>query len=645
MADRTVTHTARNTHGDIVAIGNPQSDWHQRRVEWAISDIVAHRHEYFVSGNSGPIRIGIVNDSDGPYLRTFPDSTGENNLDELPVLDLRPWEVAFDHAEILAVHAALVPHGTLGQVLLLGGNEHDPANADNPLGFFNTRVYDVATNQIIAVNSPNSDVFCCDHAFLPDGRLMVGGGSSGWNPPEHHENAHENAQDHWSGARECSIYNLDGTWTDAADLLPEPGYESRGGGRWYPTLLTLSNGEILAVAGHPRVSEDTDINDGRHGSWLPELYNPGLDAWTYQPGHWLYVQWSLVGPTDPQDVPEGQELVVLPDGQERGNTYSYLYYPRLFVVPGGDVFMASPDNEQCGFYDPATGIVRDIEIAAPPHGTQFRETNHTAVLLPLLPGNDYRPTVLFLGMDGAHRITLNPDNLDPPPVWQPTSVPRPLQISQPLRRHSTATILPTGDVLFSGGINHPAINGLPDEDAVLHGEIYHPGFDWSANEIDSSQEDWTTTRPASVPRNYHSVALLLPNGRVLTAGSNLDGQAGGNSVKEYRIEIFCPDYDTDTNRPVIFQAPDSLSYGDSFQINASPADRIERVALMRCGSATHAWDGDQRYVGLSFTNTNNGVIMATAPPDGSIAPPGPYMIWVIDDRNRPCVRAPFVILN
>jgi hypothetical protein len=265
----------RNTEGDIVAIGNPEQPWFQRHREWAISDILAGRHEYFVEEEGeGRRPIEVVDDPDGLYLRTRGDSTLGNNLDNLPEFELNPWEVALDNAEVLAVHAALLVHGPEGQVLLLGGDEHDLSQENE---FFNTRVYDIAGNRIININSPEADAFCCGHAFLGDGRLLIGGGTESWLHTEFdHVDAHGAPRQHWSGTRECSVYNLDGTWTNVDPLLPEPGQESRGGGRWYPTLLTLGDGDILAVGGHPLVSEDPAINDGRHGSWLPECWGSSL---------------------------------------------------------------------------------------------------------------------------------------------------------------------------------------------------------------------------------------------------------------------------------------------------------------------------------------------------------------------------------
>jgi hypothetical protein len=641
MADRLVTHSFRSSEGDILAVGNPEEPWRQRQKDWAIADIVDGRHRYFVQGAGGTQRlIDVINDPDGLYLRARADSDTDNNLDNLPALDIHPWEIALDDAEILAVHAALVPHGHAGQVLFMGGSEHNPSQADE---FLNTRIYDVFDNRLININSPEADVFCCEHAFLPDGRLLIAGGTDSWIHTEHaHEDAHGQPRTHWSGTRACAIYDLDGTWTSSAPLLPEPGHPTRGGGRWYPTLLTLGDGDVLAVGGHPLVSDtEPDDNDSRHGAWLPERYNLATDTWTYQLGHWLYVQWSNVGPTDPETLEEGEVLVELPEGQERGTTNSYLYYPRLFLLPDGRVFMASTNEGVCGWYDTNTGLVDDMTIEPPDHGSDFRETNHTAVLLPLLPGDDYQAHVLFFGMQGPRRITLD-TSAGAAPEWQVTTE-RDWPGAPPLRRHGVATLLPTGDVIFTGGIDNDEVSSLPDTDATLAAEIYHPGVNWEENQIDFAEEAWTTTPEASVPRNYHSVALLLPNGRVLTAGSNINGGQGGDAAKEFRVEVYTPEYFYDLTRPEITAAPSSLSYGESFSIETTRANQIQRVALTRCGSVTHAWDGDQRYVGLEFTS-NETSLNVTSPPHGNIAPPGPYMLWVIDNDNRPCRLAPFVVL-
>jgi hypothetical protein len=497
-----------------------------------------------------------------------------------------------------------------------------------------------------------------------------------------------NSRDHWSGAVECASYdvNENSTWTARADMLPEPepnGSGSNGGGRWHPTLITLSDGRILAVAGHPHLS------DQRHGSWMPEIYDVVTDTWTYVGGHWLYTNWvdiqvERIQDTDEDGEPifeeDGEPLMLpvldgddqlielreFPEGQSRPTTnanasVNYLYYPRIFVVPGGLVFMASPNDYNCRWHDTNFGRPVGPMIEMPPHDGGFAETNHTAVLLPLLPNEDpnenYRPRILFMGSEGTFRVTLNHIDMSginsvddlaalenlPTPEWEVTSPPQ-WESTPPLRRHGCATLLPTGAVFFSGGINQTGMPGLDDDNAALHGEIYFPEMNISGTLINSELENWITVAAATVPRNYHSVALLLPNGRVLTAGSNLDGSSGGDDVKEYRIETYSPVWYWDDGRPEITQAPEQITYAEEFTIETSNPNAIIRTALMRCGTVTHAWDGDQRYIGLEFETIENGLRLI-APPNGSIAPPGPYMLWIISAGELPCKLAPFMILN
>jgi hypothetical protein len=137
MAERLVTHAFRDSNGVIHAVGNPASDWFRRRREWAIGDIVAGRHSYVVQSGQGtrPLRFAhcprlerrVVNGPSGPYQ---------------------------------------------GQVLMFGGNEHDPGNAVSG-DVHNTRIYEVHGNEVIASGSPEAEVFCGEHAYLPDGRAVT----------------------------------------------------------------------------------------------------------------------------------------------------------------------------------------------------------------------------------------------------------------------------------------------------------------------------------------------------------------------------------------------------------------------------------------------------------------------------------------
>jgi hypothetical protein len=111
-----------------------------------------------------------------------------------------------------------------------------------------------------------------------------------------------------------------------------------------------------------------------------------------------------------------------------------------------------------------------------------------------------------------------------------------------------------------------------------------------------------------VQRHYHSTALLLPDGAVWTAGSNGPSDVDGGI--ERRIEIYRPSYGS--NRPTITDCPPSIGYAYSFEVETPQASSITRVALIRCGSVTHGFNPDQRYVTLPFTVKSSDTIRSDA---------------------------------
>lgn len=531
--------------------------------------------------------------------------------------DCSPWEVVLEDAEVLAVHAALLPSN---EVVFFGGDEHSRAQHDGG-DIHNTRLFDVTANTVTDPGSPEADAFCCGHALLANGDLLVGGGTESWRAV-HITEPHE----HFSGARDCAIFQVrTQRWLPVAPMQPAPGEPSRGGGRWYPTLLTLPDGRVLAVGGHPLARDNTvdPLNDFRHGSWTPELYSPSDDEWTYVAGEQLYLS--------------------PPDGT------NYLYYPRMHVMPNGFVFLVSPIDGRSRFYDPSTGnfVGQDDIPPAPQLSDSPDEHQHTSVLLPLLPGDGYTARVLLLGPPQPSRITVSGNDA----TWENAGQ-RDWFGEPPVRRNGCAVLLPTGQVLLCGGVTGVTIGGgLQERDstAVLNGELYDPGIDWATNTYHPAREKWTTVEAARVVRNYHSVALLTPDGRVWTAGSNKNGGQTDpddlDATVEFRIESYKPIYDGDPGRPTIEAAPGSITWGRQFSVRSPEADSIERIAVMRCGSVTHAFDGDQRYVGLPFDFVGGSTLRVEAPPDGNVAPPGCYMLWLIDRRDRPCHEAAMIIIG
>ena len=504
------------------------------------------------------------------------------------------WSVV-GQSQVLAAHAAMLP---TGHILYFSGSEYNQVQ-HNAGEFDHTRLYDCADGSILYVPSPTTDLFCCGHAFMGDGRLLVAGGTENYPLP-----APDYHQHHWPGSRDAWIFDVETrTWVRVNQMnqaKPENWLDPRfpgGGGRWYPTLVTLADGNVLAMSGHPSHS------DRRHTNNTPEVNT-------------LYGgQWFLKGAFGVEYFP-GMPAV------------TPVQYPRLHVVPGGDVFCVTPldDTQQSLRYNPYTE--RWSYVGQPLVEPDYLDPavaaghNTTSVLLPLLASEGYRAQVLLCGSKGALRIDLGA----PTPAWVPTAA-RTLVVPLilPTRYNLNAILLPTGDVFVSGGVTGAADGSLPDEPSVRTAELYHPDTD-----------QWESLEPASVVRNYHSVALLLPDGQVWTAGSNHnhDPSGPGNDTRELRIEIYKPWY-VIRRRPEIISAPSRSVYGDRLDVVSPQASSISRAAMLRSGSSTHAFNSDQRYVEALFTYSVGDHLLVTAPYDPSIAPPGFYMLFLLDGNGTP----------
>jgi len=183
------------------------------------------------------------------------------------------------------------------------------------------------------------------------------------------------------------------------------------------------------------------------------------------------------------------------------------------------------------------------------------------------------------------------------------------------RSNANAVILPDGKVLIVGG-NQNGLYGDP----VYMTEVY-----------DSSSGTWTSLVAQNFKRKYHSTAILLPDGRVWSAG----GEEGSGLPAYTNLEIYSPGYLFEGARPQFYTPPPSnISYGNTFGINTDVP--IESAVLIKPGSTTHAFDQDQRCVSLTLSPpvVNGGYgYTATAPANGNIAPPGYYMLFVVRPKS------------
>jgi len=187
------------------------------------------------------------------------------------------------------------------------------------------------------------------------------------------------------------------------------------------------------------------------------------------------------------------------------------------------------------------------------------------------------------------------------------------------RAYHNLTVLPDGMVLVTGGSGSTDVFDLSP--AVLQAELWSP-----------STETWSPLASMDVPRLYHSTALLLPDGRVLVTGS---GRWGFDQLS---AQVYSPPYLFKGTRPAITAAPAQTSYGSTFTVSTPDASRIAKVSLIRPGSVTHAFDQDQRFVPLTFQAITGG-LSVQAPANANLAPPGYYMLFIVDTDGVPSVGA------
>lgn len=491
---------------------------------------------------------------------------------------------------ILAVHAALL---RTGKIVYFGGDQHDSGlNATGDVD--HTRLFDCATHAITVVTGlpGNSDLFCAGHAQLADGRILAAGGTRKWGGGGIHPS------NHFIGLRDAYLFDpSDEQWHATGKLVTQrasevgPGLDiEKTGGKWYPTLVTMPDGRVLAVSGHP------EVDDSRHNNNSLELYDPAAGSW------------SIVGSVDYGNI-------------DTVDARRY-EYPRLHVLPEGTVISMSPmANRRLEKWHPYTDATdwNDV-IAPPPEGIydNWFAQDTTSVMLPLSPTDKYRARIMQAG--GSMPFMLDLGNLAAGWIPAPRSMfdhPSPGDVN-PVRENADAVMLPTGEIFIEGGLK----NGSNDATGVRAPETYNP-----------ITGTWRVLPASPIVRGYHSTALLMPNGAVWVAGSNFNASPGLSS-RELRIEIFEPWYFCG-RRPAITDVAPKACHGDKLEIRTPDAADIQKVVLVRCGTVTHNFNPDQRHIVLEFTREKGDVILATVPLEPNVVIVGYYLLFVIDSTGRP----------
>jgi len=371
------------------------------------------------------------------------------------------------------------------------------------------------------------------------------------------------------------------------------------------------HGELKNAVYDPATAVFTDVQSMAHGRWYPTVTTLG-------DGRVM----TFSGLTETGRTNSTVEIYTVGSGwsQEYPAGWTPPLYPRMHLMPNGNVFYAGSGPGSRVFSTTTntwSGVVANTNY---PNGRWYG----TSVLLPLTPANGYRPRVMIFG--GGNPATATTEIIDlgaSPMQWQYGP-----SMSQP-RIEMNATILPNGRVLAVGGSTN-------DEDAATASR--------NADLYDPNTNSFSSAGVNAYPRLYHSGSLLLPDATVMLVGGNPT-----RGAYEPHIEIYSPAYlfnpdGSAAMRPTISSlSATAFAYGATFQVQTPDAANITSVVLVRPGAQTHSIDMDQRLVGLSYT-TDAGVLNVTAPPNGNIAPPGYYMLFLLNSAGVPSL-ARFVQLS
>jgi plastocyanin len=283
------------------------------------------------------------------------------------------------------------------------------------------------------------------------------------------------------------------------------------------------------------------------------------------------------------------------------------YYPWTYVLPDGRLFIAGPHDPTSRFDLAAPGAFESFPTI---HGNRSTGGEKGSSVLLILRPPAYEPIAYIMGgntptTEGtAEQIDLSA----PVPAWSSLPnlhVPRPQQF--------TATLLPDGRVFIAGGISG-GLDGGPCE-------IFDPR---------NPGDGWQLGPTMKYIRTYHSSFILLADGSVLGGG---DPPAGGVPTPHER---FFPGY-FDAVRPTVTAVPATINYGATFTISTPAPGNITEVVLLRPGAVTHGYNMSQRGIECVISGAGAGTLDIDAPPQANLAPPGWYLLFVLDASRVPSV--------
>jgi chitodextrinase len=382
--------------------------------------------------------------------------------------------------------------------------------------------------------------------------------------------------------------------------------------------VLLPDGRLFVAGGH--AGDDIGLKAGR-------IYDPATNRWSSTPdmavarwypsltvlpnGKVLVLSGEVGGRGDYAQIPEVYDPATNTWAQLSFASLSLPYYPHAFVLPNGKV-----------------AVTGTAELPVPARTLDVASQTWTTVdsrLFEAYSGAMYLPGKILKSGKSTNSLGSGPSVATAYVIDMTVATPQWRQVQSMAfpRAYHVETLLPDGSVLVTGGgrtvVDYDIAN------AVYAAELWSP-----------TTETWTTLSSMQKPRLYHGSALLLPDGRVLVSGG---GRSPGPDARDQlSLEIFAPPYLFKGPRPTISSAPAQLTRNQTFTIATPDAARIAKVTLVALGNMTHGINMSQRYLPLAFS-TQAGQLTVTAPPDANTAPPGTYMLFVIDTQGVPSMAS------
>ncbi len=560
------------------------------------------------------------------------------------------WEVLETPVKARSVHAILLQNG---KVLVMAGSGNSRQAFEN--GEFKSYLYDPLTNEWKSLVTPK-DVFCSGHVQLANGNVLIIGGTSGYPPPT--EPGHPPSTE-YKGENASWIFNIEKDEYESVKSTVEKEQaktkleEGEPGpllaGTWYPSATILGNGDVISFGG---------LNEHGVGTTKTNYYtgpgNLGTDG--DESEEWVGFGSTKVQQTYPWFWGLYPTMILTADGRlfydgghvfgkglegsEQAPSGSSLY--DFYCSPGENSLKPNPDavlKLQDG---------QSVTRVTDTPGLRFPDQRDQSASLLLPPAQEQKVMIMGGGetYSPAQQATNSTDEIkldEASPHWVPgPDLPRGTMeeggAMEPMgagKMYVSAVALPNGMVLETGG------SLIPRTENVLEASIFNP-----------RTNAFTPVAHDPVGRDYHSEALLLPDGRVMTLGSN-PANANGEESFETRISIYTPSYLTHGARPALNlvdgqanQLEGSVNHTTQWEyetehvLSYSSTSKITSAVLVRPAAVTHSSDPNQREVELPIVGGTGAAgegreLKVGLPSNPNLAPPGYYMVFLVDSQGVP----------